>query len=80
MNTTKTLALAAMTALSLGVGTAMAQSNTVAPNPYAVPQASAPQTSVPTTRTQENTVQYGSSDHVVPGAVGLNTDPIAGGF
>lgn len=79
MNSTKTLALVAMTALSLGVGSAMAQSSAVSPN-YAAPQASAPQTTAPVVRSQQTTVQYGSSDHNFGPTGPANTDPIGGGF
>jgi hypothetical protein len=81
MNTTKTLALVAMTALSLGMGSAMAQNSAPSQGNYAAPAATARQASAPTvTRTQDTTVQYGSSDHYSSGVPGFNTDPIGGGF
>ncbi len=78
MKTTKTLALAAMTALSLGVGSAMAQSSAVAPN-YNAPQATNSQATAPATQTQ-STPQYGSSDHGLGVVGGYDTNPIGGGF
>jgi hypothetical protein len=80
MNTTKTLALVAMTALSLGVGSAMAQSSAVPQGNYTA--ATAPQASAPTvTRTQDTTVQYGSSDHFSSGIRNYDSsDRVEGGF
>jgi hypothetical protein len=77
MNISKTLALGAVAALSIGVGSAMAQSSAVSPGNYGVP-AAAPQASAPavTQYQQQRTVQYGSSDH----GFTFDTDPIAGGF
>jgi len=61
---TKILALAAVTALSFGVSSAMAQSTTAPATTYGTQyQATAPQASAPVVRSQETTVQYGSSDH-----------------
>jgi hypothetical protein len=83
MNTTKTLALVAMAAVSLGTGSAMAQSRVVTPGSYnyVPPARTASQANAPTAAgTQDTTVQYGSSDHYSSGVPGFNTDPIAGGF
>ena len=86
MNTTKTLILAAMTVLSVGVGTAMAQDGGGATFDYwaARQQAEARQAAnlnknvMPT---QQNTAQYGSSDRAtVPVQHFDSSDGVAGGF
>jgi hypothetical protein len=77
MKTMKILALAAFTALTFGVGGAMAQSTQVQTTTQS--QATAPQASGNVARTQETTVQYGSSDHGFA-AQALDTDRVGGGF
>jgi hypothetical protein len=74
---TKILALAALT-LSLGVGSAMAQ-NSSAPAPNYGTQAAAPQANAPVVRSQETTVQYGSSDHGVA-TTNFDANLTQGGF
>jgi hypothetical protein len=78
MKTMKILSLAAFTALTFGVGGAMAQSAQV-PAPMQS-QAAAPQASGTVARTHENTVQYGSSDHGFAVPKFSETDQINGGF
>ena len=74
---TKIMALAAVTALSLGFGSAMAQSaSTTYSNTQT--QVSAPQASAPVVCSQE-TVQYGSSDHGMM-APSYDTNLTQGGF
>jgi hypothetical protein len=73
---TKIMALAAVTALSLGFGTAMAATTTYSNTQT---QVSAPQASAPAARTQETTVQYGSSDHGMM-SPSYDTNLTQGGF
>ena len=80
MKTTKTLMLAAITVLSLGVGTAMAQDGGGATGDYwaARQQALAIQN---TASAQDSTAQYGSSDRaLVPAQHFDSSDGVAGGF
>ena len=87
MNTTKTLILAAMTVLAVGVGTAMAQDGGGATSDYwaARQQAAARQAAASVNQnaasTQESTAQYGSSDRALPpGPRFDSSDGVAGGF
>jgi hypothetical protein len=78
---TKILALAALTALSFGVGSAMAQS-TVPASAYGASygtQLVAPQATGQVVRSQDTTVQYGSSDHGFA-TPNYDTNLTAGGF
>ncbi len=81
MKVTNIVALAALTALSLGVGSAMAQNSSVTPGNYGTQQVTTPQALGSTvTRTQQRTVQYGSSDHSYGMTLFPDTDRTGGGF
>jgi hypothetical protein len=79
MNTTRTLALAAFAAMSLGIGAAMAQEGTSAPDPNYGPNQQFYAPIAPMTSRGTSAVQAGSSDvdttrAVTPGTTYDNGD------
>jgi hypothetical protein len=76
MNTMKTLMLAGFAALSLGVGTAMAQDGGGATADYWARQYRIQATQA----NQDAVVQFGSSDHHIAPAPAFDTDLTGGGL